>query len=212
MDSEEKYSPESKNKEMPKEELKMEGVEKAVSIHDDFRVMIKKNDPSKDKELANEFEQVITNIGTEFKMELERNNSPSAKTISILKARNKVLDLTFEKMIALIPDKDAFDIWKKIQKENNTIIKELLEIASKPPRSNSKDSQRCLNEAKEQFESEKKELLDQITSLESENKKYLDTIIKRSKMTGTVTGPVTKKVQAKTIPKPKRIVNIIIKI
>jgi hypothetical protein len=42
-------------------------------------------------------------------------------------------------------------------------------------------------ELKKQFESEKKELLQQIEVLEEENKKYLDTIIKRSKVIGVPT-------------------------
>ncbi len=42
-------------------------------------------------------------------------------------------------------------------------------------------------ELRRQFEAEKKELQAQIASLEEENKKYLDTIIKRSKMAGVPT-------------------------
>lgn len=48
-------------------------------------------------------------------------------------------------------------------------------------------------EMKKQFEAEKKELQNQVSTLEEENKKYLDTIIKRSKVLGVPTPSITAK-------------------
>eukprot|EP00826_Nyctotherus_ovalis_P032125 TRINITY_DN2593_c0_g2_i1.p2 TRINITY_DN2593_c0_g2~~TRINITY_DN2593_c0_g2_i1.p2 ORF type:complete len:461 (-),score=134.64 TRINITY_DN2593_c0_g2_i1:3812-5194(-) len=188
------------------EEANLEDLEEAVRIYDDFRAISKMAKPSHDKALEEEFEQRMSRMANELKKDLETNASPELKSARILKVRSDIIDITFQKLIAAIPDKPIANLWSNIRKEHNIIVKgfvKLVEASQSTNRSSGEDViqarqemlevkknleeevKRQLKEKeklKRQFATERKELVDQISSLEKENQKYLNNIIKRSKM------------------------------
>lgn len=192
-------SPNTEKLSHSKEEVKFKALEQAVAIHDNFRAYSKKRDPNKDKELEMEFREQMASIAG-------RLGEGGEREVSLFGARNEILGITFGKMIELA-DEDVYKIWSSIKEEHDEIVQGLLEIAA---RNVIKDASNWDNTQalREQFEAEKKELMDQIASLESENKKYLDTLIKRSKATGAPKAAAPKTVKAK--PKEaKRVVTFL---
>jgi hypothetical protein len=161
-----------------------EALEEAVAIHDNFSAYSKKREPSKDKELEIEFRQQMIEIANKLKTQV--NASPRTKRLSLLRARNGILEISFKRMIELALDEESAKIWSTIKKEHNDILQELLQMATEHKQQTNEDNIKAL---RKQFEMEKRELKSQIASLESENKKYLDTLIKRSKMTSKVSAP-----------------------
>lgn len=188
------------------EEANLEDLEEAVKIYDDFRAISKMAKPFQDKALEEEFEQRMSRMASELKKDLETNASPELKSARILKVRSDIINITFQKLIAAVPEKPIASIWSNIRKEHNIIVKGFVKLieASQPTSRNSgedvvqakqemlevkrnleEEIKRHLKEKeklKRQFAMERKELVDQISSLEKENQKYLNNIIKRSKM------------------------------
>jgi len=225
--------PVKNEEEKPKEEeLKLEDLEEVVKIYDAYRSMMKKVEPENDKVLEKEFEQKMSEMANELKNALAENKSAELSNACILKARHDVLDVTFDKMVQNTTDKLSQDLWKSIRNEHNSIVSGLLAIIAKMktgPKESAegevaqaqKETHDVLEAAKNlesemqkhiqekeslkrQFEEEKKDLLSQITSLEEENKRYLDTIIKRSKMAGVPTPSIGGNSPSKDLNKESR--------
>ena len=195
-----KLSEETLNKEQPRspieepsevssyrEELNLKELEGVVKIHNEFRTLNKRKNPHEDKAIEEEFEIKMSELATKLKQELEQADNKGMKAGCIIKIRNDILNITLKKMIDICTDKEVSGLWLNIQKELNEIVKDLLNLVKKIS-SKEKDvtpikeeMQRRVQELKYRFELERKELQEQIASLESENKKYLDTLIKRSK-------------------------------
>ncbi len=198
------------------EELKLEDLEEVVKIYDAFRALSKRTEPGKDRQLEKEFEERMAQMANELKEALKESQGTEMKNVCILKARHDVLDVTFGKMVDFVSsDKAAADIWRNIRTEHNAIVEGLMatipklagpaEAAVNPEVAQAQKETRDVLEAaqhlegemqkhvqekeemRRQFEAEKKELQAQVASLEEENKKYLDTIIKRSKVIGVPT-------------------------
>jgi len=166
------------------EEVKCEALEHAIAIHNNFRAYSKKRDPSKDKELEIELIQQVNKVVN--KLNSQVNTSPRTKRVLLLRARNEMLEITFSRMIKSVLDEESKKIWNDIKKEHNQIIQELLEIAAEPKHIINEE---YIKPLKKQFERERRELNNKIASLTNENKKYLDTLIKRPKMTSKISVP-----------------------
>ena len=197
-------------------ELKLEDLEEVVKIYDAFRAMRMRTEPGKDRQLDKDFEERMAQTANTLKESLI--NDPEMKNAHILKARHSVLDITFEKLVGTVEDKQGAEIWKNVRTEQNKILEGLMGIigelkpavqgdvvamqtevaqaqkethdvleAAKHLESEVQRHERDKEELKKQFIAERKELQGQIASLEEENKKYLDTIIKRSKVLGVPT-------------------------
>lgn len=145
---------------------------------------------SGDKELETEFEVRMAELAAKLKRELESAATPELKTASVIKIRNDILDITLKKMIDTSEDRSTAELWESIQREHNGIVEDLLGVINKvclrelqTSKATLKDEvQRHVQELKDKFAAEKRELQEHIDLLESENKKYLEAIIKRSKM------------------------------
>ncbi len=199
----------------PAEELRLEDLEQVVKIYDAFRAMRKRVEPGKDRQLEKEFDGRMSQMANDLKEALNNSQSTDMKNVCILKSRHDVLNITFEKMVDTVSDKPTADIWRSIQAEQNAIVAGMLDAVSrlhsgakgdvhtevvqaqKETRDVLEAAQHLESEMQKhvqekegmrrQFEAEKKELQAQVASLEEENKKYLDTIIKRSKVIGVPT-------------------------
>jgi hypothetical protein len=184
-----------------KEEVNFEDLEEAVRIYDDFRNIAKRTNSSQDKALEEEFEQRMSKLANALKKDLEENVISELKSARILKVRSEIIDITFQKMIAIVPDKAISDIWNSIRREHNIIVRGLVRLfensqsgeeivkakqevmeLKKSLEEERKNQQTEKEKIKRQFAAERKELIEQISSLEKENQKYLNNIIKRSKI------------------------------
>eukprot|EP00826_Nyctotherus_ovalis_P038137 TRINITY_DN3557_c0_g2_i5.p1 TRINITY_DN3557_c0_g2~~TRINITY_DN3557_c0_g2_i5.p1 ORF type:complete len:297 (+),score=119.74 TRINITY_DN3557_c0_g2_i5:514-1404(+) len=186
-----------------------EALEEAVKLYDDYRTLSKAVDPGNDKALEDEFVQQLTELANALKRDLENVEASGAKRARILQARNDITNITFEKMIKMTKDRKAAEIWRNIQKEQNSIVNELISLVDKEnsggsPKDVSEEAKRQIGEnLKKQFEKEKKELLDRISSLEKENTRYLNNIIKHSKTAATSNHPATKELPTRAEPAPR---------
>ena len=153
------------------EDFKLDDLEHTITLHNNLISFCNKTDPSKAESLKIEFDQNVNMIKEEFKTPKFNTSPDDVKNINMQKARKKIIDDTFSKMIEQIPDKDAAEVLIRIHEEYASIINALLALSSNANTQN----------LKQNFESEKQKLMNQIKILETENKKYSNTFIKKPK-------------------------------
>ena len=113
-----------------KDELRLDDLEQAVKIYDDFRAYSKKAYPSNDKKLESEFELKMSEMANRLKDNMESDSSSEFKNACILKTRSDILDITFRKMIAIVPDYAGVNTWLNILKEYNSIVQSFVKLVS----------------------------------------------------------------------------------
>lgn len=194
-------------------QTQLEGLETVTKIYDSVRLMRRKADPAKDKQLESEFDQKLATLVAELKDSLNGSGCPTQlRSAMILKAKYALLDMSVAKTAEVAGNEDAKRIWETIRTEYSEIVLQLvgLILALRPAmeanveslktelESSQKETKEVLEAAQNleqqmqtmmhekervraEVDAEKKELQDQIHTLEEENKKYFEIILKHSK-------------------------------
>lgn len=156
-----------------------------------------KDTPYQYHEICNAVKQYSKsqNLDKEFDI-LQNKWKNEASSNNNLKLQYELLDTPLEKLIDSLEETEAMKtLWKRVMKEQKAIVDEL--VSSKIPEEKKGNHIRNENDNensnqgldRDQFLAEKQELSQKISSLEEENKKLLDEIIKQSKSIGSVATP-----------------------
>jgi len=177
-----------------------EELENAVKLYDDYRALSKMVAPENDRMLEEEFVKQLSELANKLKKDLEKTVMSKCKKARILKARNEITDITFEKMISMTSNKEAEEIWRSIRREHNNVVNGLIKLVEKKsggksPRminENLRMQIRGKEEVKKQFELEKKKLLEQIASLKKGNTESSSSVARNAKTKDLKTLTTTK--------------------
>ncbi|OMJ66454.1 hypothetical protein SteCoe_36689 [Stentor coeruleus] len=193
--------------------IKQEDLEKVAVIYDEIRSVWRNQDPEQDKALANSFDESIKSIMGELS-EIAKARCPGPLlNVHMLKAKHDLNSLCLDKILdyAKAKSPELSPMLEKVTPTLTFIHKNLvkmlissIETTLYSPRDslkasphfssslNNNDLKRLeeqlqeKNEIIEMFLKEKEDMMNEIMSLQEENKKYLDTIIKRTKSSAEV--------------------------
>jgi Ca2+-binding EF-hand superfamily protein len=184
--------------------IKQEELEKIALAYDEIRAIWRVFDEGADKGLADFFDNKIKSIMGELSDIAKARCPPKLLNAHMLKAKFNLNQMCLEKIVTYSKAKtpETQNIFEATLTEMNSLHQATVEMLINTLENNLKlvrnlnerknavnvkeveKFQMIINEKCELLENanrEKEELLDEIASLQEENKKYLDTIIKRTK-------------------------------
>lgn len=194
-------------------ETQLKELERVAMLYDSIREIHKKRNPSRDHELAKDFDVHLQKVMKELYQIIQNSNAPEAlKTINGLKAKYDLFDICLSKLNELVEgdNQEISQLLSHIHMGVRGVVSSIYDVIMlDPPAQLISDSAKGVHkyqlenkklinmvenlekeiknitrineQNKQRFEHDRKELQEQINSLESENKKYLDTLIKHSK-------------------------------
>jgi Ca2+-binding EF-hand superfamily protein len=191
--------------------IKPEDLEIIAVLYDSIRALRRRIDEENDKNLADDFDRHLKNVMTELNESITTDDPTHIKNANLLKAKFSLYEICFTKAVEYmkVMDEDVGNVFEKIQDGQNSIFESFYELTRNSGGVDTEMIRNQLiekeNEAtevietanalnmrfekemkdkeniKRNFERERTQLKKQIESLESENKKLLDTLIRHSK-------------------------------
>lgn len=190
--------------------IKPEDLEIIAVLYDNIRGLRRRLDEDNDKNLAEDFDRHLKNVMTELNESITTDDPKHIKNANLLRAKFSLYEICFTKAIEYMKamDDDVGHVFEKIQDGQNSIFSSFYELARSSPGDPEGIRNQLIereNEANEviqtanalnvrfekemkdkenimrSFDREKAQMKKQIESLESENKKLLDTLIRHSK-------------------------------
>lgn len=191
--------------------IKPEDLEIIAVLYDSIRALRRRIDEENDKNLADDFDRHLKNVMTELNESITTDDPTHIKNANLLKAKFSLYEICFTKAVEYmkVMDEDVGSVFEKIQDGQNSIFESFYELTKNSGGVDTEMIRNQLiekeNEAtevietanalnmrfekemkdkeniKRNFERERTQLKKQIESLESENKKLLDTLIRHSK-------------------------------
>ena len=191
--------------------IKPEDLEIIAVLYDSIRGLRRRIDEENDKNLADDFDRHLKNVMTELKESITTDDPSHIKNANLLKAKFSLYEICFTKAVEYLKamDEDVGEVFERIQEGQNSIFGNCYELIRNSGGNDAEAIRNQLiekeNEAtevietanalnkrfekemkekeslKRNFEREKLNLNKQIESLERENKKLLDTLIRHSK-------------------------------
>lgn len=190
--------------------IKPEDLEIIAVLYDSIRELRRRIDQENDKNLADDFDRHLKNVMTELNESITTDDPNHIKNANLLRAKFSLYEICFTKAVEYMKsmDEEVGAVFERIQDGQNSIFSSFYDLtkASGGDPENIRDkliekeneaneviqSAHALNvrfekemqekeNLKRSFDREKAQLKKQVESLESENKKLLDTLIRHSK-------------------------------
>lgn len=191
--------------------IKPEDLEIIAVLYDSIRALRRRIDEENDKNLADDFDRHLKNVMTELNESISNEGPAHIKNANLLKAKFSLYEICFTKAVEYMKamDEDVGNVFERIQEGQNSIFSNFYDLARNSGGEDTENIRNQLlekeNEAtevietanqlnlrfekemkdkenlKRNFEKERNQLKKQIESLEGENKKLLDTLIRHSK-------------------------------
>ena len=198
--------------------IKPEDLEVIAVLYDAIRALRRRIDENNDKQLAEDFDRHLKNVMTELNESITTDDPSHIKSANLLNAKFSLYEICFTKATEYLKemDPDVGNVFQGIQEGVTSIFGNFYDLAKRSGGSDTEDIRNQLiekeNEAtevietanalnmrfekemkekenqKRTFEREKNELVKHIESLEAENKKLLNTLIRHSKGEDTEMG------------------------
>lgn len=179
----EHHNPEGQEAGSLEEDDKMNNEEQETNI-DQYSKIIKAiaESQKEPKQLEEKYKAKKAEIQGKLNEKQKENLGKPKENAFSLELQQELLNIPFETMIETVTDPDSKNLWQSMREEYNAITKELITAIMNAPLNNKQESPKSNPEVnKGNFEEEKKELIQKIASLEKENKKCFETIVKHSK-------------------------------
>lgn len=180
--------------------LSQEYLEKVAILYDEIRGLWLKEDRSRDRKLAEEFDEGIKGTMAELANILRSSSPEPLTTIYSIKAKYELALICTHKLNDLIffKNNEIGGFLAQAQEITETLFSDLLSASlaifrqdKKSLKTITESSQQSSQEPKsfiaekeqmiKRFQEERQEMLQEIESLKEENRKYLDTIVRHSK-------------------------------
>lgn len=191
--------------------IKPQDLEVIAVLYDKIRSVRRRFDEGNDKKLADDFDRHLKNVMTELNESITTDDPTHVKNANLLKAKYSLYEICFTKAVEYMKamDDEVGDIFEKIQDGQNSIFANYYELTKNSGGSDSEamrnkliekeneateviESANALNQRFEQemkdkenikrtFDRERNQFMKQIESLEAENKRLVDTLIRHSK-------------------------------
>jgi hypothetical protein len=191
--------------------IKPQDLETIAVLYDSIRALRRRIDEENDKNLADDFDRHLKNVMTELNESITTDDPAHVKNANLLKAKFSLYEICFTKAVEYIKaeDEETGSVFERIQDGQNSIFANFYELVKSSGGVDAEEMRNQLiekeNEAtevietanalnmrfekemkdkeniKRSFDKERNQLRKQIESLEVENKKLLDTLIRHSK-------------------------------
>lgn len=190
--------------------IKPEDLEIIAVLYDSIRELRRRIDQDNDKNLAEDFDRHLKNVMTELNESITTDDPNHVKNANLLKAKFSLYEICFTKAVEYMKsmDEEVGSVFERIQDGQNSIFASFYDLVKKSGgdpdqiRNQLMEKENEANEVIEtanalnirfekemqekenmrrSFDREKAQLRKQIESLELENKKLLDTLIRHSK-------------------------------
>jgi Ca2+-binding EF-hand superfamily protein len=190
--------------------IKPEDLEIIAVLYDSIRELRRRIDQENDKNLADDFDRHLKNVMTELNESITTDDPKHIKNSNLLRAKFSLYEICFTKAVEYMKsmDEEVGNVFERIQDGQNSIFGSFYDLTSSSggdPENMRNQLIEKENEANEvietanalnvrfekemkekenimrSFDREKAQLRKQVESLEQENKKLLDTLIRHSK-------------------------------
>ena len=191
--------------------IKPQDLETIAVLYDSIRALRRRIDEENDKNLADDFDRHLKNVMTELNESITTDDPAHIKNANLLKAKFSLYEICFTKAVEYIKaeDEETGSVFESIQDGQNSIFANFYDLVRSSGGADAEEMRNQLiekeNEAtevietanalnmmfekemkdkeniKRSFDKERNQLRKQIESLEAENKKLLDTLIRHSK-------------------------------
>lgn len=174
--------------------MSQEYVEKIAIFYDEIRELWHSQDKSKDKKLAEDFDEGIKNIVVDLSGIIKSSTSEVSKKLHTIRSKYELVLICTQKLIDLASASSPLlgSYLTRSSKISEDLFSELLSYSlekshSQSPSKGKKETSPSLDYLAEKenllkrFQEDRQELIEELEMLREENKKYLDTIVRHAK-------------------------------